>query len=115
MKLQVFAVAVLALAGAAFAQSDHATSGGVNPVPYGFYGGDVRPQYSNVQEEAAYSQKVKAFRTACAAERRAQCEGRTRATAVWACIRIRRSKLAEPCRASVYAVERAAADANLSF
>ena len=107
------AVAVLAL-GPAAAQppTDHG-GGGVNmPPTTDFSPYYYRLPYSNAPEEAIYRRQVKAYNMACRAERHAVCEGRRSAGAVWTCIRIRRSKLPEPCRAATYAVERAAADAN---
>jgi hypothetical protein len=41
---------------------------------------------------------------ACAADREAFCQGKSLG-AVWECIRIRRSKLTDPCRAATYKVE----------
>jgi hypothetical protein len=52
---------------------------------------------------------------ACAADRQSLCQGRSSASTTWECIRLRRSKLTEPCRQATYAVERAGADANLSY
>jgi hypothetical protein len=129
MKLQVLAatVAALALAGVAVAQPSAPPyvegPGGTSPprteyqqtfrTPGGSSQADInhRRSYSNLSASADYRQKVVAYRMACASDRTTLCHGRNSANAVYECLRIRRSKLSEPCRAATYAVERAAADA----
>jgi|GEM_PF-7005834 len=114
MKLAVIAAAAaLVLAGAALAQSqptDHGTSGGAVSAPSDFEGRAYSPPYVTTQQQAAvaaYRQSVQAYKLACAVDQRSLCQGRRTDGDVWACIRIHRSKVTEPCRQATYAVERA--------
>jgi len=106
-------IALLALTGAASAQTyptDHGTSGGAVNTPSVDGPGYPTPPYVTTQMRRAildYREKVYAYRMACAVEREALC-GRHRAAGdVWSCIRVRRSKVSEPCRQATYAVEHA--------
>ncbi|HEY3947577.1 hypothetical protein [Phenylobacterium sp.] len=135
MKLKILATAVAALALAGVAVAQQATPpyvegpGGSSPprseyaetfrnpsdtwsrhASY-FNAGDPARAYSTSGAEAAYRQDLKSWKLACASDRETLCQGRRDTGAVYECLRIRRSKLSDPCRTATYAVERAAVDA----
>jgi hypothetical protein len=119
MKLAIalsLAAATVVLAGSAGAQ-DHGGARGEYPQMDQSSVSDYQglPRYSNAPAQAVYRQQVKAYKMACAVDRQALCKGRTNASSAWECIRLRRSKLTEPCRQATYGVERAGADANLAY
>jgi len=112
MKLvAITAAAALALAGAALAQStatDHGTSGGAVNTP-GELPNWSSPYVTTQQKRAvaAYRETVQAYNLACSVDQRTLCQGRRTDGDIWACMRIHRSKLTEPCRQATYAVEHA--------